>query len=226
MRIKFNVLTAFILTAAFVLSSVLATLAVPDEGMFTPDQIARLPLKQKGLKIPASQLYNPNGVDISDSIIRLSIGCTAEFVSPKGLILTNHHCAFDALVSASTPQTDYVENGFKADSMATEMPAKDYSIFITERVENVTAQIRKGTENLTGDALAQALKRNTETLQQAEQPKAPKGSTIRIQALNSGFYHYLYQTQQIKDVRVVSPRRLRDGRRRCCPRKLCGNCRD
>lgn len=203
MRNKFNILTTLILTLAFVLSSVPAAFAVRDEGMFTPDQIARLPLKQKGLKIPASQLYNPNGVDVSDAIIRLSIGCTAEFVSPKGLILTNHHCGFDALVSASTPQTDYVENGFKADSTATEMPAKDYSIFITERVENVTAQIRKGTENLTGDALAQALKRNTETLQQAEQAKAPKGSTIRIQSLNSGFYHYLYQTQQIKDVRVV-----------------------
>jgi hypothetical protein len=203
MRNKFNILTSFILTLTFALSSVPAALAIPEEGMFAPDQIARLPLKQKGLKIPVSQLYNPNGVDISDAIIRLSIGCTAEFVSPKGLILTNHHCGFDALVSASTPQTDYVENGFKADSMATEMPAKDYSIFITERVENVTAQIRKGTENLTGDALAQAFKRNTETLQQAEQAKAPKGSTIRIQALNSGFYHYLYQTQQIKDVRVV-----------------------
>lgn len=203
MHIKFNVLTAFILTAAFALSSVPAALAVREEGMFTPDQIARLPLKQRGLKIPTSQLYNPNGVDISDAIIRLSIGCTAEFVSPKGLILTNHHCGFDALVSASTPQTDYVENGFRADSMATEMPAKDYSIFITERVEDVTAKIRKGADALTGDALAQALKRNTETLQQQEQARAPKGSTIRIQSLNSGFYHYLYQTQQIKDVRVV-----------------------
>lgn len=204
MRIKFNILTAFILTLAFALSSVPATLAVvPEEGMFTPDQISRLPLKQKGLKITAAQLYNPNGVDISDAIIRLSVGCTAEFVSPKGLILTNHHCGFDALVSASTPQTDYVENGFKADSMATEMPAKNYSIFITERVEDVSAKIRRETENLTGDALAQALKRNTETLQQQEQARAPKGSTIRIQALNSGYYYYLYQTQQIKDVRVV-----------------------
>jgi hypothetical protein len=203
MRIKFNILTTFILTFAALLTSVPTALAVREEGMFTPDQIARLPLKQKGLKIAASQLYNPNGVDISDAIIRLSIGCTAEFVSPKGLILTNHHCGFDALVSASTAQTDYVENGFKADSMAAEMPAKDYSIFITERVENVTAKIRQGTETLTGDALAQALKRNTEALQQAEQAKAPQGSTIRIQSLNSGFYHYLYQTQQIKDVRVV-----------------------
>jgi hypothetical protein len=203
MRLKLNVYTSFILTFAILLSSVSVALAVPDEGMYTPDQIARLPLRQRGLKLRPIDLYNPNGVDISDAIIRLSIGCTAEFVSPQGLILTNHHCGFDALVSASTPQTDYVENGFKADSMATEMPAKDYSIFITERVEDVTVKIRKGTENLTGDALAQAIKRNTDKLQAEEQAKAPKGSMIRIQALNSGFYHYLYQTQQIKDVRVV-----------------------
>ncbi|HEX8289267.1 MAG TPA: S46 family peptidase [Pyrinomonadaceae bacterium] len=203
MRLKLNVLTTFILTLAILLSSVPVAFAVPDEGMYTPDQIARLPLRQKGLKLRPIDLYNPNGVDISDAVIRLSIGCTAEFVSPQGLILTNHHCGFDALVSASTPQTDYVELGYKANSMANELPAKDYSIFLTERVEDVTAKIRQGTENLTGDALAQAIKRNTEELQKQEQAKAPKGSTIRIQSLNSGFYHYLYQTQQIKDVRVV-----------------------
>ena len=203
MRLKINILTTLILMFAITLSSVLPVSAFFDEGMFTPDQINRLPLKQKGLKINPSDLYNPNGVDISDAIIRLSIGCTAEFVSPQGLILTNHHCGFDALVSASTPQTDYVELGYKADSMANELPAKGYAIFMTERVENVTTKIRKGTENLSGDALAQAIKRNTEELQQQEQAKAPKGSTIRIQSLNSGFYHYLYQTTQVKDVRVV-----------------------
>ncbi len=203
MRLKFNVLTTLFLTFAVTLSSVLPASAFFDEGMFTPDQISRLNLKQKGLKINPADLYNPNGVDISDAIIRLSIGCTAEFVSPNGLILTNHHCGFDALVSASTPQTDYVENGFKADSQAQELPAKDYSIAITERVENVTAKINQGAENLTGDARAQMLKKNTEQLQQQEQAKAPKGSTIRIQALNSGFFHYLYQTKQIKDIRVT-----------------------
>ena len=123
MRFKLSYLTSLILTLAISLSSVSFALAVPDEGMYTPDQIARLPLKQRGLKINPSQIYNPNGIDLSDAVIRLSIGCTGEFVSPKGLILTNHHCGFDALVSASTPQTDYVENGFKADSMQQEMPA-------------------------------------------------------------------------------------------------------
>jgi hypothetical protein len=203
MRLKTSYLTSLLLTLAISLSSVSFALAVPDEGMYTPDQISRLPLKQRGLKINPSDLYNPNGVDLSDAVIRLSIGCTAEFVSPQGLILTNHHCGFDALVSASTPQTDYVENGFKADSMAREMPAKDYSIFITNRVEDVTGKITRGTESLKGEAFAAAIKKNIDDLQQQEQSRAPKGTSIRIQGLNSGFYYYLYETTQIKDVRVV-----------------------
>ena len=203
MRLKINFLTTFVLTCAVLFSTVAPTLAFFDEGMFAPDQIGNLNLRQKGLKINPSELYNPNGVDLSDAVVRLSIGCTAEFVSPKGLILTNHHCGFDALVSASSPQTDYVENGFRTDSMMGELPAKDYSVFITERVENVTAKINQGAENLIGEQRAAAIKRNTDALQQAEQAKAPQGSMIRIQALNSGFFYYLYQTKQIKDVRVV-----------------------
>lgn len=203
MRLKIQYLTTFTLTVSLLLSSFISVAAIPDEGMYTPDQISKLPLRQKGLRIDPSQIYNPNGVDISDAVIRLSIGCTAEFVSPQGLILTNHHCGFDALVAASTPQTDYVENGFKADSMRQEMPAKDYSIFITNRVEDVTAQITRGTENLTGDAFNAAIKKNIDELTASEQAKAPKGNSIAIRGLNSGFYYYLYETTQIQDIRVV-----------------------
>ncbi|MBL8184961.1 MAG: S46 family peptidase [Blastocatellia bacterium] len=189
--------------SALLLSSVSFGFARFDEGMFTPDQIATLNLKKKGLKIRPEEIYNPAGGGLTDAVIRLSIGCTAEFVSPVGLILTNHHCGFDALVSASTPGNDLVENGFKADNRSGEIPAKGYSVFITQRVEDVTAKVRAGTDSLSGDALTAALKKNTDELQAAEQSKAPKGSTIRIQMLNNGFFHYLYQTMQIKDIRVV-----------------------
>jgi hypothetical protein len=202
MRLKINIFSSLILTFAVLLSTVSFAVA-KEEGMYTPDQIAKLPLKQKGLKISPTELYNPKGVDISDAVIRLSIGCTGEFISPQGLILTNHHCGFDALVSASTPANDFAENGYKAASMTEELVAKGYSIFITNRVEDVTAKITKGTETLTGDAFAQAIKANTETLQKAEQAKVPEGTTVRIQGLNSGFYYYLYETTQIKDIRVV-----------------------
>lgn len=204
MRLKINIISSLILTFAILISSVSPAFAFYEEGMFTPDQILKLPLKQKGLKISPSELYNPNGVDISDAIIRLSVGCTGEFVSPKGLILTNHHCGFDALVSASSAGKDYGKDGFKADSMANEIEAQNYSIFITNRVEDVSAKIKKGTENLSGKELADALKKNVEMLEKDENAKvSASGAVVRIQSLNSGYYFYLYETMEIKDIRIV-----------------------
>ncbi len=203
MRSFKNSLLTSLLIVSVLFTAAPFTFAVPDEGMFTPDQIAGLPLKGRGLKIKPSDIYNPAGGGLTDAIIRLSVGCTAEFVSPEGLILTNHHCGFDALVSASTPEKDLVETGFNAGSRSGEIPAKGYSIMLTQRIEDVTAKIRPGTETLTGDALAAAVKKNIDTLQAAEQAKAPAGSTIRIQAIDSGYFYYLYQTTEVKDIRVV-----------------------
>jgi hypothetical protein len=204
MNQKKNVLLSLVLTLAITISSLSPTFALVDEGMYTPDRIASLTnLKKRGLKISPLEIYNPAGGGLTDAVIRLSIGCTAEFVSPEGLILTNHHCGFDALVSASTPEKDLVETGFKADNKAGEIAAKGYSIYITQRVEDVTSKINAGTEGLSGEALAAAIKKNTDDLTAAEQAKAPAGSVVRIQMLNNGYFHYLYQTQQIKDIRVV-----------------------
>ncbi len=205
MNQKKTAFLSLVLTLAVTLSSVSFAFARMDEGMYTPDRISSLGsmLKKRGLKIKPEEIYNPNGGGLSEAVIQLSVGCTAEFVSPDGLILTNHHCGFDAVSSASTPEKDLIELGFKADNRAGEIPAKDYTLNITQRVEDVTAKIRTGTENLSGDALAAAIKKNTDALVASEQAKAPAGSTIRIQMLNNGYFHYLYQTQQIKDIRVV-----------------------
>ena len=201
MKLKSNRFLSLAMLAALLLSSAPFTLAF-DEGMFPLDRIAELPLGKKGFKIKPSEIYNPAGGGLSDAIIRLSIGCTAEFVSPDGLILTNHHCGFDALVSASTPEKDLVETGFNAGSRSGEIPAKDYSIMLTQRMEDVTAKIKAGTESLTGDAFVAAIKKNTDDLTTREAAAHP-GSTIRIQALNNGYFYYLYQTTEIKDIRVV-----------------------
>jgi hypothetical protein len=222
MRLNSKVLTSFILTTAVLLSSFSFVAAFPDEGMYTPDQIAKLPLKQRGLKINPIDIYNPKGVDLSDAVISLSIGCTAEFVSPKGLILTNHHCGFDALVAASSADKDYGKNGYKSDSMANELPAKGYSLTITNRIDDITAKITNGTESLTGDALAQALKANTDKLLDEEKAKVPENAKaaiqkldrnrigfsyndneIEIRMLNNGYFYYLYDTSKLKDIRLV-----------------------
>jgi hypothetical protein len=191
--------------ASFVTSFAPSALAI-DEGMFTPSQIAKLDLKKRGLKIDPKDIWNPGNGGLTDAIVRLNAGqgsCTAEFVSPDGLILTNHHCGFDALVSASTPSKDLVETGFNAGSRSGEFQAKDYAIFITTRVDDVTAQVRAGTESLTGDALNAALAKNAKDLAAAEQAKAPAGSAIQVQPIDSGYFYYLYQVQAIKDIRMV-----------------------
>ena len=141
------------LVGAMLISSFGFVIARPDEGMYTPDQIAKLPLAERGLKIKPTDIYNPQGGGLSEAVVRLSIGCSAEFVSPEGLILTNHHCGYDALVAASTPEKNYGEVGYRAGSRTEELPAKGYSVDIPERTEEVTAQVLKGTEGLSGDAL-------------------------------------------------------------------------
>lgn len=202
---KKNALLAFLLTFTVTISSVSFAFARVDEGMFPPDRIASLAatLKKRGLKLSAREIYNPGGGGLTDAVVRLSVGCTAEFVSPEGLILTNHHCGFDAVSSASTPERDLIEHGFKADNKAGEIPAKDYVVYITRRAEDVTGKVTAGTENLSGEALQAAIKKNIDALTASEKEKAPKGATIRIQALNNGYFYYLYETHEIKDIRVV-----------------------
>src|SRR5215211_3067763 len=163
MRTKINVFASLVLLMSVVLTSV--SFAFPDEGMYTPDQIVRLPLLRRGLKIKPTDIYNPNGVSLADAVVRVNIGeaggfGTGEFISPAGLILTNHHVGFDALVAASTKEKDYATNGYKANSRADELPAKDYSLIMTQRVEDVTAKIWAGAKDLQGDARDAAIKKN------------------------------------------------------------------
>ncbi|MFV0387713.1 MAG: S46 family peptidase, partial [Pyrinomonadaceae bacterium] len=196
------VLTIVISLGVFLSSTVFAFPRF-DEGMFTPDKIKDLNLAKRGLKIKPNDIYNPAVGGISEAVIRLDSGCTGEFVSPQGLILTNHHCGYDALVSASTKERNYADIGFKAHSMKEEIPAKDYSISIPIRVEDVTSRVMAGTEGLTGEALAAAIITNTTKIEVEESTKAAKGNTVQVSSVNDGYFYYLYENKQIRDIRMV-----------------------
>ena len=196
-------LTSKILAGA--LSALIVTTMLPvsfvkaDEGMFMMDKLAGLPLAQKGLQISPSEIYNPVGGGLSEAVPRLSIGCSSEFVSPDGLILTNHHCGFDGLVAASTPEKNYGIDGYKANNRSEELPAKDYSISITLKEEDVTAQVLTGI-NAADPTAVQA---RVGELQKGEQAKLPEGQTVQIQALNNGLFYYKFTYQTINDIRIV-----------------------
>src|SRR5947207_14229314 len=104
MTSKYSRLSALFLSLLFFIS-LIPVPVLGDEGMFLPDTLSELPLKklqQRGLKIPITDIYNPAGPSIKDAVVIVD-GGTGEFLSNEGLLLTNHHVAFDAVVSASSP---------------------------------------------------------------------------------------------------------------------------
>src|SRR3954468_13317573 len=133
---------------ALVISLLLFISIVPvrvlgEEGMFLPDPLNNLPLKklqEMGLKIPITDIFNPNGPSIKDAVVIVD-GGTGEFLSAEGLMLTNHHAAFEALVAASDANNDYGAKGYLAKTRAEEMPARGYNCQITQDLRDVTSEV-------------------------------------------------------------------------------------
>ncbi len=112
------------------------------EGMWMPQQVRELApeLAKMGLKVDPARLADLTG-DPMGAIVSLG-GCSASFVSPRGLIVTNHHCVFTYLQYNSTPQKDLIENGFLAKSTGEEIPAApDARVWVTTSIEEVTDQV-------------------------------------------------------------------------------------
>src|SRR5512136_2188425 len=104
-------------TFAFILSLflVLGLIIRADEGMWMPHQMKDLNLKAQGLQMNPEDLYKKDGTGLMSAVVNLG-GGTGEFVSPEGLIITNHHVAFGAIQRASSKENDYIQNGFLARS--------------------------------------------------------------------------------------------------------------
>ena len=79
-------------------------------------------MKALGMKISADDIYSVNNSSLKDAVPHFDGGCTAEMISPKGLLLTNHHCGYDNIQSHSTVENDYLTNGFWAYKMDEELP--------------------------------------------------------------------------------------------------------
>jgi Peptidase S46 len=185
--------------------SLMPTSVLGDEGMFLPDTLTQLPLtrlKQRGLKIPISDIYDPNGPSIKDAVVIVD-GGTGEFVSPEGLLLTNHHVAFDALVSASDPSKDYAENGYFAKSRAEELPARGYNVTITQDLKDVTDEILNGIpDTLSPEERAQAIQTKVRVMENSGANRG-EGISVRVLAMNDGLVYYKFTYLSLPDVRIV-----------------------
>lgn len=136
-----------------------ATLAHADEGMWMPKQLPQIakPLKAGGLAMDPAKLKELTQFPMG-AVVSLG-GCTASFVSPQGLVVTNHHCAYGSIQYNSKPDRDLLKNGFYATTLADELPAAPGSrIYVTVDMRDVSAEVLNGaTRALSGKARTDAI---------------------------------------------------------------------
>ena len=176
--------------------------AMPDEGMYPLSEIKKLDLKKAGLKIPQAEVYNPNGLSLIDALVNVG-GCTGSFVSNQGLIITNHHCAFEAVSLASTPEHDYLKNGFVAATKEQEVQAKNLTCKITDSYEDVSDKVLSAVKNIF-DPTARINAINAKIAQIIKEEEQ-KDATIKaeVSEMFIGRTYVLFRYKTIKDVRIV-----------------------
>src|SRR5690606_20505960 len=125
-----------------------------DEGMWAPMLIGKnyAQMKKQGFKLTPKDLYDVNKASLKDAIVSFGGFCTGELVSANGLLFTNHHCGYDAIVSKSTPADNILDNGFYAKNNDEEKPVPGLFVNFLVKIEDVTDKILKETANLSGEA--------------------------------------------------------------------------
>src|SRR5580692_7416425 len=115
-----------------------------DEGMWIPSLIGKNydEMLRLGLKLTKQDLYDINHSSLKDAILQFGGGCTAEMISANGLLLTNHHCGYDAIANLSTVERDLLDNGFWAHNLQEELPAQGVTALFLQRMDDVTDRVK------------------------------------------------------------------------------------
>ena len=177
--------------------------------MWMPQQMPQLAaeLKQAGVTIDPKRLADLTG-DPMGAVVSLG-GCTASFVSPDGLVATNHHCAFGSIQHNATPERDLIANGFLARTRAEELPAAPGTkVWVTTNIEDVTAKMNAGLTAKTADVeRAKLIDRRTKEL--VAECEKPGGVRCRVSSFFEGSQYLRLTQAEISDVRLVyAPARM------------------
>jgi hypothetical protein len=176
----------------------------PDEGMWLPTQVRDMDwaaLEKRGLKLTKDEFWHPTEGGVLTAAVQLS-GCSASFCSSDGLVVTNHHCGFDAVTQLSSPEKNYARDGYVASSAETELRAPGVTVAIVRRIENVTERIQKAAAAAKTDAERVDLIEAEVRAIVEEGQKEPNTVCSVASFLNGTEYHLYYRTR-LDDVRLV-----------------------
>ncbi|HEU0137746.1 MAG TPA: S46 family peptidase, partial [Flavobacterium sp.] len=174
-------------------------------GMWIPSLLEGMnekEMKSLGMKMSASDIYSVNKSSLKDAVPHFNGGCTSEVISPKGLILTNHHCGYSQIQSHSTVENDYLTNGFWAMKMEDELPNKNLNVTFIVRIEDVTAKVLEGTAAIANETDKQKMIQQNITALSTSLPKEVWQEN-KIRTFYEGNQYMLFVTETFNDVRLV-----------------------
>ena len=196
--------TATLLLAGMMLSQF--TLRA-DEGMWLVSMLNRITMAEAqglGLNLSAEEIYDINNASLKDAIVRLNGGsCTGEVISSQGLVLTNHHCAYDAIQGFSSTENDYLTDGFFALAHDQEMHIDDFVISFLVRIDDVTSRILENvTMEMSEDERNAAIREARKALMEEMNPEGDKELQLKSFYYDNEFYMFEYKTY--RDIRLVA----------------------
>ncbi len=174
-------------------------------GMWIPSLLKGMnesEMQSLGSKLSAEDIYSVNKSSLKDAIVHFNGGCTAEIISPKGLLLTNHHCGFGQIQSHSSVENDYLKEGFWAMSHEQELPNENLEVTFIVKIEDVTKAVLSGvTENMSPSEAQSLIQTNTNEVQKKYTKETWQNTKVR--PFFKGNQYFLFVTETYEDVRLV-----------------------
>ncbi|UMY66751.1 MULTISPECIES: S46 family peptidase [unclassified Flavobacterium] len=183
---------------------VTVSVSAQQGGMWIPsllDGFNEKEMKSLGMKMSVKDIYDVNRSSLKDAVPQFDGGCTSEVISPKGLLLTNHHCGFDAIQSHSTVDHDYLTDGFWAYKMEDELPNPGMVVMFVVKIEDVTAQVLDGTAGLSEADKQKKIQENIAATTKSFPKEAWQENKIRT--FYDGNQYILFVTETFRDIRLV-----------------------
>ena len=177
----------------------------PEEGMWLPMNISRLnyeDMKKMGLKLTAEELYSLNNSSVKDAVVHFGGFCSGEIISNQGLVLTNHHCGYEAIQSHSTVADNILQNGFWAKSIDQEKPVPGLFVRFLVRMEDVSQRVL----GQIGDNFATEQERNQKAqaaMAEIRKEATKDGFEAEVKEFFNGNEYYLLVYERYTDVRLV-----------------------
>lgn len=173
-------------------------------GMWIPsllDGFNEKEMKSLGMKMSVKDIYDVNHSSLKDAVPQFDGGCTSEVISAKGLLLTNHHCGFDAIQTHSTVEHDYLTDGFWAYKMEDELPNPGMVVMFVVKIEDVTTSVLEGTNGLPEADKQKKIQENIASVSKSFPKEAWQENKIRT--FYEGNQYILFVTETFRDIRLV-----------------------